>query len=561
MRSADALPADAVVVGARVHTMVPGAAGPSMPDAVAISDGRITAVGPRAEVMALAGPETTVYEHPSATIIPGLVDAHTHPIYSLGIVRGTSLAEVRTYDDLVAALERGREEQAGAEWFLAWGLEPTAFEGRPIGNAVLHEVLGEDRPAYIKMYDAHSGLASAAALARAGVTGPFTRPDGSGAVGDGDGRLTGHLLEFPAMELVERVLPADTRDDRAHRLLGLLQDMASFGITATHVMDLKDADALELLAAIEAEGDLPVRLRISPWCEPTTTDAEVDQLIAMQGNGGRRYRVEGVKLFIDGTVEGGTAWLATPDAAGEGLASTWPDAEAYARRIRQFHEQGVPTATHAIGERGIRFVAETLASLAHGSVAGRGRGADGSSTGPQHRIEHLESVEDDVIALIGRSGIAASMQPTHCTHHVRTDGSDDWSRRLGRTRAERAWRTGDVRRSGAVLALGSDWPVAGFDPWEIMADARTRRHTVDPSGEPIGPDQALSAVEALEGYTTHAHRAIGSGGGTVTVGAPADLVVVDVDPLTAEPEELLLARPLLTLVDGIPTFQRRRDGD
>ncbi|WP_272653812.1 amidohydrolase family protein [Microbacterium sp. EF45047] len=290
---------------------------------------------------------------------------------------------------------------------------------------------------------------------------------------------------------------------------------------------------------MEADGELPVRLRLSPWCEPHMTDAEVDELIAMQGRGGRRYRIEGIKLFIDGTVEGGTAWLATPDSEGEGLASTWPDAETYAARIRRFHAHGVPTATHAIGERGIRVVAETLAGLPAG--------------GPQHRIEHLESVEDDVIALIGRSGIAASMQPTHCTHHVRPDGSDDWSRRLGRTRAERARRTGDVRRSGAILALGSDWPVAGFDPWEIMADARARRPVAQPAAEPVRPDQGLTALEALEGYTTHAHRAIGAEGGRLVPGAPADLVIVDRDPLVATPEELLGTRVLLTMVEGAAT--------
>ncbi|WP_309064932.1 amidohydrolase [Microbacterium sp.] len=529
---------DTVILAACVHTM---AATPTDADAVAITDGRISTLGTRDEVLALAGPDTEIVEHPDATVVPGLVDAHTHPVYSLGIVRGLSLADVRTYDELVQALERGRDEQAGAEWFLAWGLEPTAFEGRPIGNTVLHEVLGDDRPAYIKMYDAHSGIASAAALERAGVTEPFANADGSGAVGDAHGRLTGHLLEFPAMELVERILPADTRDDRVRRLRGLLEEMAGYGITGTHVMDLKDADALDLLAAIEADGDLPVRLRLSPWCEPGMTDAEVDELIAMQGRGGRRYRVEGVKLFIDGTVEGGTAWLAAPDTQGEGVASNWPDAQTYADRIRRFHENGVPTATHAIGDKGIRVVAETLAALPAG--------------GPQHRIEHIESVDDDVIALIGRSGIAASMQPTHCTHHVQPDGSDDWSRRLGPARADHGWRTGDVRRSGAVLALGSDWPVARFDPWEIMADARARRAVADPEAEPIRPDQGLSAVEALEGYTTHAHRAIGSDGGALVVGAPADLAVVDVDPLQASPEELLRTRALLTLVDGKPTHR------
>lgn len=528
---------DTIIVGAQVRTLAPQT--PDGADAVAITAGRITAIGTRAQVLPLAGPATELITHPDATIIPGLVDAHSHPIYSLGIVRGLSLTNVHTYAELLAALERGRAEQEEEEWFLAWGLDPTAFEGRPIANAALHEVLGADRLAYIKMFDAHSCIASASALARAGIDAPITHADGSGAAGDADGNLTGHLIEFPTMEIVEKELPAHSFADRVAQLRGLLQDMAAVGITGAHVMDLQDDDALDLLAAIEATGDLPVRLRISPWVTPQTTDAEIAELIALQGHGGRRYRVEGVKFFIDGTVEGGTAWLSRPDSEGEGTSSAWVPAEAYAERIRQFDHEGVPTATHAIGDRGIRFAAETLAALPSGGVP--------------HRIEHIESAEDDAIALIGRSGIMASMQPTHCTHHVRADGSDDWSRRLGPQRAARAWRTADVRRSGAVLALGSDWPVAAFDPWEIMADAQQRRSVAVPGSAPVGAAQGLTATEALEGYTTHAHRSIGSDGGALVVGGAADLAVVDRDPLTCSPEELLRTRVLLTLVNGVAT--------
>ncbi|MFT4030492.1 MAG: amidohydrolase family protein [Protaetiibacter sp.] len=530
--------ADAIVSAARVHTMGESTAA----DAVAIAAGRVIGVGARDRLVeAFAGPDTRSLHFPGATIVPGLVDAHTHPIYSLGIVRGASLVGITGYDQLVAALEAAAPAQAGSEWFFAWGLDPNAFDGRPIGNQVLHDVLGPDRPAYVKLFDAHSAVASSAALERAGITRPFTDDSGASVVDDGSGGLSGHLLEFPAMDIVEAVLPVRTFDDRVRQLHELLGTMAARGVTSTHVMDLKDADALDLLAELERRGDLPVRLRLAPWCEPGTSDDDLEELVALQGRGGRRFRVEGIKLFIDGTVEGGTAWLDTPDADGEGTASTWADPDAYAARIRFFHAHGIATATHAIGERGIRFVAETLAAL--------------PPPGPRHRIEHIESVDGDVIERMAASGIAASMQPTHCTQHVWPDGSDDWSRRLGPDRARRAWLTADVRRAGGILALGSDWPVADFDPWPIMADARLRRPVDEPGSAPIRADQALSAREALEGYTTHAHRSVDSDGGTLEVGAVADLAVVDTDPLTATPEQVAHTSVLLTLVEGRPTHE------
>lgn len=529
--------ADTVILAARIHTMTDEVDA----DSLAIADGRILAVGDRETVAAVTGPDTRILEFPGATVVPGLVDAHTHPILSLDMVRGTSFTGITTRAGLVAALERGRDEQAGSEWFLGWGLDPNAFEGAPIGNDVLHEVLGADRLAYVKMFDAHSAVASDAALRRAGITAPFANDDGSSVVDDGTGRPSGHLLEFTVMDLVEAVLPPQSFADRVRRLRELLEGMAARGITSTHVMDLQADDALELLEAVESSGDLPVRLRLSPWCEPTSDDADIDRLLALQDRAGRRWSVGGVKLFIDGTVEGGTAWLDAPDSLGASTTSFWSDHGAYARRIRRFHDSGVPTATHAIGEHGIRFVVETLAAL--------------PQPGPQHRIEHIESVDGEVIARLGAAGLAASMQPTHCTHYVRADGTDDWSKRLGPERAGRAWRTADVRAAGAVLALGSDWPVVGFDPWEIMADAQLRRPSDRPDVAPVAVEQSLTARQVLEGYTTHAHRSVGADGGSLVTGAAADLVVLDLDPLTVSPEELAQAKPLLTMLEGSVTHR------
>ncbi|MGB4779466.1 amidohydrolase [Microbacterium sp.] len=532
--------ADTVVRAARVHTMHEGS---EHVDAIAIAGGRIIGTGRFAELAHVVGSHTEVFEFAAATIVPGLNDSHMHPIYSLSVARGTSLVGVTTYDGLREALERGRDEQRENEWSFAWGLDPNAFEGRPLNNDLLRDVFGDERPVYVKMFDAHGALASDAALARAGITEPSRSSDGATVVDDGTGRPSGLLLEFPAMDRVEAVIPTPTFESRTRQLRALLGDIAALGITSAHVMDLKDDDALDLLRAIEADGELSVRLRLSPWCEPSTTDDDIARLVALQGTGGRRFRVEGVKFFIDGTVEGGTAWLDTPDADGQCLTATWSDHDAYVSRIRLFHDRGIPTTTHAIGERGIRFAAETLAALPPGAPGA-----------PQHRIEHLESADDDTIALLSAHGIAASMQPTHCTHFVRADGSDDWSRRLGPERAAHAWRTGDIRRAGVTLALGSDWPVAGFDPWAIMAAAQLRRPAERPSMPPVGFDQALAAHQALEGYTTHAHSSVGSAGGTLAVGAPADLVVIDVDPLSAAPEDMARARPLLTLLEGIPTY-------
>ena len=144
------------------------------------------------------------------------------------------------------------------------------------------------------------------------------------------------------------------------------------------------------------------------------------------------------------------------------------------------------------------------------------------------------------------------MQPTHCTHYTRADHTDNWSTRLGADRADRAWRCRDLHDAGVPLVLGSDWPVAPFDPRRVLADAQLRRPAGEPDVPPVQPHQGLDARTALRGYTSTAAFAAGEAGraGRITAGARADLTAFVVDPLTAAPDELAEAPIALTIVDG-----------
>ena len=121
-----------------------------------------------------------------------------------------------------------------------------------------------------------------------------------------------------------------------------------------------------------------------------------------------------------------------------------------------------------------------------------------------------------------------------------------------RRRANNAWRCADLRAAGTTLGLGSDWPIAPFEPLPILADAQLRRRSGRPGEQAILPGQALTALQALEGYTSHAARAAGEEevSGSITVGKRADFTIFDVDPLSAAPDDLAAARVLATLVDG-----------
>jgi len=320
--------------------------------------------------------------------------------------------------------------------------------------------------------------------------------------------------------------------------------MAAAGLTGGHVMDL-DADALELYAALDRDGELPLRLRLAPWRRPEDDASAVQELLSLQGRSGRLWRVAAVKLFMDGTVDGGTAWLHEPDCHGQSAAAYWRDPGDYTEAVRVLARAGVQTATHAIGDAAVTHVLDTLAAVVPAGSQVR------------HRIEHIETLPADQVPRFAELGVVASMQPSHATDYTRADHSDNWSRRLGEERANRAWRCRDILDSGAILTLGSDWPIAPFDPRGVMAAARLRRPAARPDLGPVGPAQALTAAQALYGYTVAPALTAGAGhrNGRIAPGYRADLTAFAADPVRTPAEELPGVAVLLTAVDGVIRYR------
>jgi len=391
----------------------------------------------------------------------------------------------------------------------------------------------------LTLFDGHSAVVTPEALEQAGIRGPMTFGSRSTIVCDDAGVPTGRVLEAGALALVDAVLPAAPLAERAAGLGRLLDEMAATGLTGGHVMDLS-GDAIDLYRWLDERGRLPMRLRLAPWCAPEDDRDRWAEIVAMQSLAGSLWSVDGVKLFMDGTIDGGTAWLHAPDCHGESTAAYWLDPGDYSAAVRFFAAAGVPTATHAIGDAAVHHVLDTIESDDH-----RDRGT-------RHRVEHIETLRDDQVGRFVRLGVVASMQPTHATDYTLADLSDNWSNRLGEERARRGWRSRDIAATGAVLALGSDWPIAPYDPRWVMRSARDRRSVPHPEAAPVRPEQALTAEQALAGFTTAPAYAASheSVAGRVRVGYRADLSVFTQDPVRTGPADLPDLPVVLTVVDG-----------
>ncbi len=515
-----------------VHTMTDGSVGPT---AVLVEGGRIAALGSREELTRRVGADAEVVDLGPGCVTPGLVDAHIHPIHGLELARGADLSAVTSLEELRAALA---EESARTPegWVLGYRLDPRVVAGRNPAAGDVDPVV-PDRPALVRLFDAHSAVVNTVALERCGITGREVFGSTARVDVGPDGRPTGFLIEWEAMALALDAVPPPPLEARVDGLLALLGAMADSGLTAGQVLDYTPG-MIEVLEAAEAREDLPIRLLLSPWIQAGDAEGRVEEVIALQGRRGRRWHVDGVKLMIDGTIDNGSAWLERPDVNGESTRPLWLDPAEYTHVLHRLSGLGIRTTTHAIGDAGVRHVAESIATAPN-------------PAGVTHRVEHIETAPDDTLALFGAHGIAASMQPTHCTLYCSADGSDNWSQRLGDDRVDRAWRLRSLRDLGVPVATGSDWPVAPFEPLRIMADAQLRREAGRPDQPPIVPAEALTARQALEGYTSDRADSFDDRElGRIRVGAPADLSLFAADLLATPPDDLPSVEVVATVVGG-----------
>jgi predicted amidohydrolase YtcJ len=529
--------AEVAIIGAAIRTL-----NSERPRASALAwrEGVLTAVGDDQDIRPHLGARTQVIDGQGLTVVPGLVDSHIHPFVGTLRTRGVDLRSAHTLDEVRAGLAQERDRSAPGLWILGHSVRHEPFHGVGICADAIADVLG-DRPALLTFWDGHTALANQPALALAGVTGPRSFSEFAKVVCDPDGVPTGALLENAAMKLLRDVVPPWTAAEELSAFAETLSRLSQVGLTGAHVM-LGDPRLLEVCRKLEMRGDLSLRLLVPMHQEPGISDEEVDERLLLNSAHGDLWRVGTAKFFLDGVLESGTAWLADPGPGGVNAEPFWPDVARYGELVQRFTMAGFGVATHAVGDGAVRAALDAceMAGPPH-----RGR----------HRVEHIETLTDEDLPRFASLGVAASMQPLHM------EGLDDptlpssWTDGLSEGRYERGFRARDLADSGAILALGSDWMVADYDPRVGMAWAQLRRKPGHPDRAPYLPGQCLDAHRVLHGYTTCPAAIAGDEDiyGRLRPGLRADMTALACDPTAVPPDDLPEVPVLLTVVDGAVT--------
>ncbi|MER8062378.1 MULTISPECIES: amidohydrolase [unclassified Streptomyces] len=545
----DTTTADLVFTGGPVHT---GSPARSRATTVAVRGERVVAVG-HDEVHELIGPRTEIVDLAGRLLVPGFQDAHAHPVgggLEMGQCDLSGAVTRAEYRERIAAYAR---RHADAEWITGGGWAMEAFPGGLPTAAELDELVS-DRPVYLVNRDHHGAWVNSRALERAGLDARTLDPPDGRIERHPDGTPTG-MLQEGAANLVGRLVPQITREERVAGLLRAQQLLHSLGITAWQDALLGEhanlTDPTDAYLACAEDGSLTARVVGALWWDRAHGTEQIEELLARRASGTRgRLRSTTVKIMQDGVAENGTAALLGPYLDGCGCVSdnsgiSFVPPEDLKTYVTELDAHGFQVHFHALGDRAVREALDAVEAA---------RRANGRTDTRPH-LAHLQVVHPDDIGRFRELGATANLQPLWAAHEPQMD--ELTIPFLGAERASWQYPFGALLRSGATLAAGSDWPVSSPDPLQGIHVAVNRVVPEAPSdtpvflpGERIGLHDALTAYTAGSAYVNHLDHETG----TVAEGYLADLVVLDRDPFAGPPEEIGATRVEQTFVGGRRVF-------
>jgi predicted amidohydrolase YtcJ len=545
--SAQGQSATLILVNGRIWTE-----NPKQPEseAIAIEGNRILALGPSASIRKVAGPGCQVIDLGGRRVVPGFNDSHVHflaggdSLISVQLREASSAEEFRRrIGDYAKSLPKGSWIRNGLWDHQQW--TPATLPTHQLIDAVT-----PDNPVFVWRLDGHMALANALAMKLAGLDRNTKDVPGGEIVRDQDGNPTG-ILKDHATSLVERVMPSPSERELDAALKAAMHEAASHGVTSVQNLwdsttDPYSAAKLREFQKFARSGMLTVRIyHASPlrdWESLAATGVQA-------AFGSPLLRIGNLKSFADGALGSETAWMDAPfsDRPGySGLASAdLTDATGFYTSIQGADKAGLQVSIHAIGDRAIHTVLELFERVER----------ENGPADRRFRIEHVQHLRPEDAARFAPLGIIASMQP----YHAIDDGR--WAEKeLGpvRIQSSYAWRL--LLDHGAVLAFGSDWPVAPLDPLVGIYAAVTRRTLDGRNPEGWVPRQRITVAEAVHAYTVgsafaeHQEQVKGS----LEPGKLADLAVLTQDIFRSAPTQLDQVHIYMTVFDGRVIY--RQDG-
>lgn len=534
-------PAKTVWVNGRIRTMDEGT--PLASCMAADPQGRLLAVGGREAVEPFVGPATRVVDLGGAAVVPGFIEGHAH-LEGYGQTLRTLAIRDISKEEILEKVRAAARAAAPGSWIIGgmgWNNEVWDDPSYPTKEEL--DAAAPDNPVMLPRMDGHLIWVNSRAFAVCGITRDTPNPAGGEFMRTADGALLG-CVGNAAADIIKSHIPDTTREERIAQLLAAQEKLLSYGITS--VTDM--GTTLEMIDALEElyrRGDYKLRFygALRGFVDDDATDAQRAYLASCPKIGlyGDRFTIRCCKLLGDGSVGAQSAHLLEDfsDRPGHRGTGMYTDEE-MTRAVRRAAERGMQVAVHSIGDATIEQVLRVYARVL----------AERPCPDHRWRIEHFQTVTSDTPQRAAALGAVASMQPMHAPNSAGMA-----LRRLGEKRVRGAYAAGLVLRSTGMVAFGSDCPVATPSPLSGMHAAITRTNDqLEPKGG-FCPENAVTPLEALHGYTDWGAYAMFAedSRGSLAPGKWADFAVLDADPVELgeqRPDDLLKTRVLATVIAG-----------
>ena len=570
--------ADTIYHGGPILTMIKDG---DRAEALAVKSGRILAVGPMAEVKARKGTNTKLVNLDGKCLMPGFFDPHSHIVmqsvkFSTANLDPKPIGEAGSIADIQLILREWIDQKKlkSGQWVIGWGYDDTGIEEQRHPNRDDLDAVSKDHPILLMHISSHLMTGNSKMLDEIGVTTETKDPEGGKIQRKPGGSEPNGVLEELAMLLVLKKLPMPTPERAMEMMAEGMRFYAKAGITTAQDC-ASGKGTLKLLEAMEKQGRLPIDIIAWPLYKGVD-DAEFDAIVSDRRKSGRLRR-GGIKMTVDGSIQGYTAFLSqpyyvqpadtqptadkcvtdtaehifvstdTPSGSGDNPAEPGEAHRGYSNMtqeeidtwLKRCDGANVQTQVHTNGDAATDMLIKAVKKVR------------GDKPRPELRttIIHAQTMREDQLEFSAKHGLTPSFFPIH----VYFWGDRHREIFLGPERAARISPSRTALNRNLKITLHHDAPIAGI---EMLTVAWSAVNRVTTSGKELGPEHRITPFEALRAITADAawQNFEEERKGTLEAGKLADMVVLSGDPLAIDPMKIKDIQVLETIKEGNSIF-------